>query len=98
MIPVSFRSIHGSLFVTSVLINLITVIEQLLTLLILVHVILSYFMHPYHPVRQSIDRIVEPLLAPIRQVLPPVGMFDFSPLVLLILVQFIGSFLIQVLR
>ncbi len=83
---------------TSALITLITVIEQLFTLLILVHVILSYFMHPYHPIRQSIDRIIEPLLAPIRQMLPPVGMFDFSPLVLLILVQFIGSFLIQVLR
>ncbi len=83
---------------TLVLITLVRTIEQLLTLLILVHVILSYFMHPYHPVRQTVDRLVEPLLAPIRQLMPPVGMFDFSPLVLLILVQFIGSLLIQVLR
>ncbi len=83
---------------TLVLITLVRTIEQLLTLLILVHVILSYFMHPYHPVRQTVDRLVEPLLAPIRQLMPPVGMFDFSPLILLILVQFIGSLLTQVLR
>jgi len=84
--------------VTLVLITLVRTIEQLLILLILIHVILSYFMHPYHPVRQTVDRMVEPLLAPIRQLIPPVGMFDLSPLVLLILVQFIGSLIIQVLR
>ena len=83
---------------TLVLITLVRTIEQLLILLILIHVILSYFMHPYHPVRQTVDRMVEPLLAPIRQLIPPVGMFDLSPLVLLILVQFIGSLIIQVLR
>ncbi|GAB4521443.1 MAG: hypothetical protein Fur0018_01940 [Anaerolineales bacterium] len=79
-------------------VGLIRLIEQLITLLVIVHVILSYFMHPYHPVRQAIDRLVEPLLAPIRQILPPMGMFDFSPLVLLILVQFIGSLFIQILQ
>ncbi len=83
---------------TSFLIALIQIIVQVMTLLIIVQVILSYFMHPYHPVRQAVDRLVEPLLAPIRRIVPPVGLFDFSPLVLLILVQFIGSFLIQVLR
>ncbi len=64
-----------------------------LALLVLVHVILSYFMSPFHPVRQQIDRLVEPMLAPIRKVVPLVGMIDFSPLVLLILLQFIGNIL-----
>jgi len=35
------------------------------------------------------------MLAPIRRVLPPAGMFDFSPAVLLILIQIIGSVLIR---
>ncbi len=83
---------------TAFFITLIQLAVQIITLLVIVQVILSYFMHPYHPVRQAVDRLVEPLLAPIRQIIPPVGMFDFSPLVLLILVQFIGSLLIQVLR
>jgi uncharacterized protein YggT (Ycf19 family) len=37
------------------------------------------------------------MLAPIRRILPPVGMLDFSPFVLLILVQVVGSLLIRLL-
>jgi YggT family protein len=76
----------------------IQVAEQILSLLVIVHVILSYFMSPYHMIRQTVDRLVEPLLTPIRHILPQTGMFDFSPLVLLILIQLIGGVLISVLR
>lgn len=76
----------------------IQVAEQILSLLVIVHVILSYFMSPYHMIRQTVDRLVEPLLTPIRQILPKTGMFDFSPLVLLILIQLIAGVLISVLR
>jgi YggT family protein len=78
-------------------IQLITIIAQLITLLVIVQVALSYFMSPYHPVRQSIDRLVEPLLAPIRRLLPQTGMLDFSPLVLIILVQIIARLLVSLL-
>lgn len=80
------------------LIIIIQVVEQVLSLLIIVHVILSYFMSPYHPIREMVDRIVEPMLSPIRSILPRTGMFDFSPLVLLIGVQILASILISVLR
>jgi YggT family protein len=72
-------------------------LEQILVLLVLVKIILSYFMSPYHPLRVALDKIVEPLLAPIRRVVPLVGMFDFSPLILIILVQLIVSLLIGIL-
>ncbi len=80
------------------LIQLIDVVERLFVLLILVHVVLSYFMDPFHPVRRQIDRIVEPMLLPIRRVIPMVGMLDFSPLVLLILVQVVGMIVTNILR
>jgi YggT family protein len=76
----------------------IQVAEQILSLLVIVHVILSFFMSPYHLIRQTVDRLVEPLLAPIRQILPQTGVFDFSPLVLLILIQLIAGILISILR
>lgn len=79
------------------LIVLVRTLIQVLTLIIFVDIILSYFMAPYHPVRQFLDRIVEPMLAPIRRVVPPMGMIDFSPLILLILIQVLGQFLIQLL-
>jgi uncharacterized protein YggT (Ycf19 family) len=42
-------------------------------------------------------RIIEPLLNPIRRILPQTGMIDFSPLVLLILVQVVEYILTRVL-
>lgn len=70
---------------------------QVIVILVLAHVILSYFMSPYHPIRSFVDRMVEPLLAPIRRVVPLVGMFDFSPIILIILVQLIQRVLISLL-
>jgi len=71
--------------------------SQLIVILVLAHVILSYFMSPYHPIRSFVDRMVEPLLAPIRRVVPLVGMFDFSPIILIILVQLIARVVISLL-
>lgn len=79
----------------SILIQLINILAQFIVLLVIVKIILSYFMDPYHPVRRSIDNLVEPMLAPIRRVIPLIGMFDFSPLVLIILVQILSSALIR---
>jgi uncharacterized protein YggT (Ycf19 family) len=35
------------------------------------------------------------MLAPIRRVIPPAGMFDFSPLILLIIVQVLATILMR---
>ena len=83
--------------VISVLIQLINIISQFIVLLVIVKVILSYFMDPYHPVRRTLDNLVEPMLAPIRRVVPLIGMFDFSPLILILLVQLLSSVLISLL-
>ncbi|RPJ22661.1 MAG: YggT family protein [Chloroflexi bacterium] len=75
----------------------ISSISQLLVLLVIVKIILSYFMDPYHPVRRGIDGVVEPLLAPIRRIVPLVGPLDFSPLVLIILIQLLSNLIIRLL-
>ena len=76
-----------------VLESIIIVIEQTLLLLILLHVVLSYFMDPFHPFRQLVDRLIEPLLRPIRKVVPSFGRFDFSPIILMIIVEIIATIL-----
>lgn len=78
-------------------VRLINLLAQLITLLVIVQVVLSYFMSPYHPLRQSLDRLLEPLLAPIRRILPQTGPLDFSPLVLVVLVQIIARVLVWLL-
>ena len=80
-----------------ILINLINVIEWILIVLVFLSVILSYVMDPYHPIRQGVDRIVEPLLSPILRIVPLVGMLDFSPFILIILIQVISGFLVRLL-
>ena len=76
------------------MINLIIdLVVQIIVLLIIAKIILSYITPPYHPAREALDRILEPFLMPIRRVIPPMGMFDFSPMVLLILVYLLANIL-----
>ena len=69
----------------------ILVVTRILTIVILADVVISYILDPFHPIRRFLDSIVQPMLAPIRRFMPQTGMFDFSPIVLLILVQLIGN-------
>lgn len=83
---------------STILIWLINFIAQALIILIILGVILSYVMERDHPVRRWVDSIVEPLLMPFRRVVPPVAGLDFSPLVLIILIQLIANILVRLLR
>jgi YggT family protein len=79
------------------LVTIINIVSQILVLLVFVSVILSYFMDPYHPIRRGVDNIVQPLLNPIRRVVPLLGMLDFSPLILILLIQLVKNLLISLL-
>ena len=81
-----------------IVITLINSIVSLLTFMLIVNSILSYFLSPYHPVRRGLNRILEPLLSPIRKLVPPSFGFDFSPIILVILVQILGTLLVALLR
>ncbi len=74
-----------------ILVLFVNAIFQLLFWLVIISVILSYFMDPYHPLRRGIDSVVNPMLAPIRRILPPIGGLDFSPIVLIILIQVLSN-------
>lgn len=82
---------------TNSLIIIISIVSQLLVWLVFISIILSYFMDPYHPIRRGVDNIVEPMLSPIRRVVPLLGMLDFSPLVLILLIQLVKSLIVSLL-
>jgi len=77
--------------------QVINALSQALVLIVFLSAILSFFMDPYHPVRRGVDNLVQPLLDPIRRIIPPVGGLDFSPLVLILLIQFIARIIIGLL-
>ena len=63
-------------------------IIDLYSLIVFVAVILSWLQLPYdNPAVRFVNSLTEPLLQPIRRVLPTMGRMDFSPIVLLVGLQ-----------
>ena len=62
---------------------------SLLELLIIARVILSWVASPVsrNPAVQFVRQVTDPMLEPIRSILPRTGMFDFSPMVALLVLQ-----------
>jgi YggT family protein len=78
------------------LVIVIRTLAQALTLVIIADAVLSFFLSPFHPIRVAIGRVLTPLYAPIRRILPTAGGMDFSPLILILLVQLIETILVSV--
>ena len=55
--------------------------------ILLLRIILSYIVQPTNQFYEGLVTVTEPLLAPIRKVLPNTGGVDFSPLVTILLLQ-----------
>lgn len=74
--------------------GVLSLLINLLIILILLHALGSWIPR----VRESrayemLDSLIAPLLNPIRRVIPPTGGFDFSPLLLLLLLYLIKHLL-----
>lgn len=76
-------------------VTFIQLLLQVLTIAIFVRVLLSW-VDPRGNMRitQFMHELTEPVLGPIRSVMPTVGMFDFSPIIAILLLQVIGRALL----
>ncbi|HEY8348109.1 MAG TPA: YggT family protein [Symbiobacteriaceae bacterium] len=81
----------------------VSIFIQLVSALILVRVLMSWFRPRYrtrsnswfYDLEEMIWRATEPLLAPIRNLIPVSSMgLDFSPLILLLLIELVGRLLV----
>ncbi len=71
-------------------------LTQILTAAIFFRAILSWFqIDPRNPLIGMLDQITEPILAPLRRVVPRLGMIDITPLVAIILLQVIAQAVVQ---
>lgn len=65
------------------------------SLVVLVAVVISWIrLPPNNPVVQLVETLTAPLLVPIRRVLPPMAGLDFSPMLLLFLLQLLKNFIV----
>lgn len=81
------------------LVTLVSDALQILSLLILVRAVLSWIpsVDYGHPLIRLIVRVTDPILQPVRRLLPPVGGLDLSPLIAILLVQLVGQLLVKIL-
>jgi YggT family protein len=62
--------------------------------IILIRALLSWVNpDPFNPIVQFLERVTEPVLAPIRRIIPPMGI-DFSPLIAALAIYFIKIFVV----
>jgi YggT family protein len=74
--------------------RLIATLIDLYSLVLLVTVVMSWLpVDRRNPLTTLLDGLTEPVLAPIRRALPPIGGLDLSPMVLLIALQFVKRLL-----
>lgn len=85
----------GGALVGSIL-DVVFIIIDILKWLVIAAAVISWVNpDPRNPIVQFLYRSTEPLLRPFRRILPPsrTGNIDFSPLILIILLQFLKVFL-----
>ena len=68
-----------------------------LTIAVFIRVLLSWVpnVDPRNPVIEFIYGITEPILAPIRSIMPRTMMFDFSPMIAIFVLQAIRAVLLR---
>lgn len=84
----------GTLVARYAAVKLLAVLINLYIFSILAQAILSW-VNPrqYNPVAAVLWRLNEPLLRPVRRILPPIGTIDLSPLVVIVALEALSIFL-----
>lgn len=82
---------------------LVTFLDLLFTILgfaIIIRALLSWIqIDPYNPLIQTLYQITEPILAPLRRFIPPIGgMMDITPIVALIILQVLQAIIDNMFR
>ncbi len=70
-------------------------LAQILTFAIIIRALLSWFpVDPRNPLVQMLVQITEPILEPMRRIIPRLGMIDLSPMVAIILLQVLSQVIV----
>lgn len=74
----------------------VQILVQVLVIAVFLRAIISWFrLAPTNPINVILVQVTEPILAPLRRVVPSLGMFDITPWIAMILLQFLGSIIVS---
>ena len=82
------------------IVRLIMFVLDIYTWVIIAAAVISWVTpNPYNPVVRLLRRLTEPVLAPIRSLLPPWKTFglDFSPMIVILVIQWVVPILLRAL-
>ena len=69
---------------------------SVLVLLIFLRFILSWFVFTRNTFLGFVKRVTDPIMLPVQRVIPPIGMFDISAMIVLLLIGFLQSIVLSV--
>ena len=83
-------------FVTA-LASVLNAVLGVMTWIIFIRALISWVSpDPFNPIVQFLERVTEPILAPIRRIMPPMGV-DLSPIIAFLIILFLQKFLVPTL-
>lgn len=101
IVTISLLFFGGIEPVTVLVGSLITVIKEGLNLafcVLIIRAILSWVSQGHNPIEAIFHQLTEPMLRPIRKIIPPIGGLDLSILVLIIGLQFLQILFLDLFR
>lgn len=74
----------------------VSLLFNILIFAILIDALISWFpIAPDSPIVRILDDVTEPILAPLRRVVPRLGMFDITPIVAMFLLEILQSVIVS---
>ncbi|MCU8070074.1 YggT family protein [Shewanella sp. SM32] len=83
------------LFLLFAVVSVVKKVGVLLFWMLLIRAILSWFNQGYNPIVMIMGQLTEPVLAPIRRIIPPIGGLDLSVMLVIIGMNFLNMLLAQ---
>ena len=85
---------HADRRARSLLLGIIWLVRWSLYLMMGIIILMAIIslINPYAPLAPALNQLADPILSPIRRVLPLVGNFDLSPLVAILVIQVLLAF------
>lgn len=72
-------------------IQFVNILVTVLSYAIIIRALITWFpIAPDSPIVRLLDDVTEPIMAPLRRVVPRIGMIDITPIVALLVLQAIG--------
>jgi YggT family protein len=78
--------------------SLLSLALSIYSLIMLARILMSWLpnLNPYNPIVRFLYEATEPVLGPVRRAIPPMGGFDFSPIIVMVAISLIQRLILRV--